>query len=486
MKFTSVISILCALFATILVSADVPKIPLNAPANNSTDVQLNPNCTWKPMSSVDSYWFEVSDSTAVNIVTGEFTTKSRNHKFSMKTDNFWQIRAALHPSTKYYWHVMAKKDNELGPWSDMWNFTTTNVVDKPYQISPDEDALMVDQPIAMTFMKVPNATKYHMQVTNMSNNKTVIDVQDILDNNGNPQKVISTVSNLSGLTQYSWRVRCMVNNIWGKWTDSINFTTGESLAAPTLLTPANGAANQGTNTLLTFKIVNNQSYKIQISKDKTFNLNVGNFTNSTGTQSVADMEYSTTYYWRVRSESDLSTGVWSKTWSFTTVAPATSYSVDLAIKAILYGNGSNNIGENQPDANRTGTYFAILEANALKKAVFYINVKNSGNIASNIDLSIAAFDAASTAKLPKWSVKFTNSSGKDLTKSVTNTNVYRVESLAAGASVVYRLEVSPSSGVINNDAISILVRGRVAGAHVSYTGEDSVKAVTVKTARGNK
>jgi hypothetical protein len=156
------------------------------------------------------------------------------------------------------------------------------------------------------------------------------------------------------------------------------------------------------------------------------------------------------------------------------------------IKATGYGIG--NIGDNLQDAANRGTYFAVLEVNSLKKAVFYITVKNAGNVSGDIDLFVAAFDNASQTKLSKWVVKFTNSAGKDLSSSVANGNGYRINKMAPGTSQIYRLEVSPSSGVINNDVISMLVRARALGTDGSYvTGaQDSVKAVTVKTARGNK
>ncbi|MEI6521328.1 MAG: fibronectin type III domain-containing protein [bacterium] len=485
MKILTLLTISCALFASLAINAAVPKISLNVPVNNSTDIQMNPNCVWQSVPSATSYWFEVSTSTTVDANTGEFTSKTRNHKFDMKTNNFWQIRAGLHPNTKYYWHVLVKIGTELGPWSDIWNFTTTSVVDKPYQVSPDDGATMVDIPVPMTFMKVPNATKYNLQITDLSTNKTIVNDQNILDNNGDPQNVIYTVTNLSALTNFSWRVRCMVNSNWGAWTDAITFTTGESLAAPTLLTPINGATSQSITPTLTYKVLNGQTYRVDFSKDKTFTSNVGTFTKSSGSVSLANLDYSITYYWRARAESDLSTGLWSETWSFTTGAPAALYFPDLMIKANGY---DGNIGMDQQDISNSGTYFAVLEANSLKKAVFYITLKNAGNVAGNIDIFVAAFDNASQAKLSKWIVKFTNSTGKDLSTSVANGNAYRIEKMIPGTSQVYRLEVSPSSGVINNDAISMLVNVKALGSDGNYIPEarDSVKAVTVKTARGNK
>ena len=486
MKIFTLLAISCALFASLAINAAVPKISLSVPVNNATDMQMNPNCVWQSVASAKSYWFEVSTSTTVDAVTGEFTSKTRNHKFDMKTNNFWQIKAGLRPNTKYYWHVLVKIGEETGPWSDMWNFTTTNVVDKPYQVSPDDAATMVNIPVAMTFMKVPNATKYNLQITNLSTNKSIVNDQNILDNNGDPQNVLYTVTNLSALTNFSWRVRCIVNSQWGAWTDSITFTTGESLAAPKLTTPVNGATNQSITTELFYEVANGQTYRLDVSKDKNFILDVGTFTNSCGHLMLNNLDYSATYYWRARPESDLSTGLWSVTWSFTTAAPATAYFPDLMIKATGYGIG--NIGENLQDAANRGTYFAVLEANSLKKAVFYITVKNAGNVSGDIDLFVAAFDNASQTKLSKWVVKFTNSAGKDVTGSVANGNGYRINKMAPGTSQIYRLEVSPSSGVINNDAISMLVRARALGTDGSYvTGaQDSVKAVTVKTARGNK
>ncbi len=485
MKLLKLSTILSVFFISILSYAQVPKISLNGPANNATEVVMNPMCIWQSVSSATSYWFEISTSTAVDAATGEFTTKTRNHKFDMKTNNYWQIRAGLQPNTKYYWHVLTKIGTELGAWSDMWNFTTSTVIDKPYQVSPDEDATMVDQPISMTFYKVPKATKYALQITNVATKTIIVYNQNVLDNNGDPQYVNYTVTNLSALTQYTWRVRCYVNGQWGTWTDSIAFTTGETLAAPVLTSPVNGAVDQLVNPILTYVVANGQTYRVDVSTNKNFLTDVGTFTNSCGNLHLYNLNNLTKYYWRARPESDLSTGAYSEVWSFTTVAGATTYLPDLSIKAIGYGTSA--VGESLYDLTNAGTYFAVLEANSLKKAIFYITVKNAGKTA-DFDLFVTTFDVASQSKLSKWVVKFANSSGKDLSKSVANGTAYSISQIASGTSQVYRLEVSPGSGVVNNEAISMIVYARAISSDGGYASgaRDCVKAVTVKTARGNK
>jgi len=95
--------------------------------------------------------------------------------------------------------------------------------------------------------------------------------------------------------------------------------SGGTPAAPTLLTPANGATDQSTKPALTWTEVPG-SYSIQIATDAGFENVVDNavgLTVASHTPSEALDAYRV-HYWRVWAENACGTGAQSPTWSFTT------------------------------------------------------------------------------------------------------------------------------------------------------------------------
>ena len=94
-------------------------------------------------------------------------------------------------------------------------------------------------------------------------------------------------------------------------------------AAPTLLTPANGALNVPAAPTFTWNAAAQaSSYSIQVATDAGFSNIVASASGLSGTSWVSNvtLNTSTTYYWRVWAANSCGTGAYSATWSFTTVA----------------------------------------------------------------------------------------------------------------------------------------------------------------------
>ncbi len=94
---------------------------------------------------------------------------------------------------------------------------------------------------------------------------------------------------------------------------------------PTLLSPANGAINQPTTTVLTWsKSPDANGYQCEVSLDPTFTtqilLNDSTLTDTTDTAN--GMATGTVYYWRVRSYNSTISSAFSSVYSFTTSAPS--------------------------------------------------------------------------------------------------------------------------------------------------------------------
>jgi hypothetical protein len=129
-----------------------------------------------------------------------------------------------------------------------------------------------------------------------------------------------TVTNLLPGTTYYWRVRANANSIVGDWIGVRNFTT-TSLNAFNLATPANNTTNVLVATvILDWTTLNGaSSYEVQIDTENAF-MSPTQFNPTASSQTIGNLEFSTTYYWRVRATNGTLFGDWTTTWNFTTQA----------------------------------------------------------------------------------------------------------------------------------------------------------------------
>jgi hypothetical protein len=97
---------------------------------------------------------------------------------------------------------------------------------------------------------------------------------------------------------------------------------GQTLAAPTLELPANGAVNQPTTTLWWTGLGQGARYGLQVSTDASFSAIL------VDRRDLVERAYAlnqilsknTTYYWRVNVTINGQTSAWSEGWKFT-IAP---------------------------------------------------------------------------------------------------------------------------------------------------------------------
>jgi len=91
--------------------------------------------------------------------------------------------------------------------------------------------------------------------------------------------------------------------------------------APSLLTPANGAANQPVSVNLTWgSVTGTATYKVQVATDSNFvALVVNDSTLTTASKAVSGLLNNTKYYWRVNAKNIGGTSSYSAKFNFTTV-----------------------------------------------------------------------------------------------------------------------------------------------------------------------
>ncbi|MBA7615448.1 hypothetical protein ES703_22729 [subsurface metagenome] len=129
-------------------------------------------------------------------------------------------------------------------------------------------------------------------------------------------------------TTYYWRVRA-TEPVLNQWSTEWCFTTGlgSSVYAPELYSPKAGASEVSLKPVFQWSaIAGADSYEIIVSADYSFGnpiiLKIGDYTlPSTAWQSSVNLDYNTTYYWKVRGSGSGSHSAWSAVGAFTTGSP---------------------------------------------------------------------------------------------------------------------------------------------------------------------
>lgn len=129
-----------------------------------------------------------------------------------------------------------------------------------------------------------------------------------------------TINNTGAATPGDYILSVSGTSTTGTQTRMVGLTiSGGAPAAPTLLTPANGATDQSTRPALTWTEVLG-SYSVQIATDAGFDNVVDSavgLTVASHTPSAA-LDANTVHYWRVWAVNACGTGAQSPTWSLTT------------------------------------------------------------------------------------------------------------------------------------------------------------------------
>ncbi|MCE1164878.1 MAG: YCF48-related protein [Bacteroidetes bacterium] len=189
--------------------------------------------------------------------------------------------------------------------------------DAPVLISPVNNS--VNQPLmpTLTWNASTYATTYTYQVSTTSVFNNIIDSGTI----SSTQHIVGNGKLSSGYT-YFWRV--CANNSYGSssWSTIWNFSTSVGPDAPNLISPANGSNNVSLTPTLTWSSVSGAvSYLVEISTNSDFTGITDSIT-TLATQRIVPagkLSISSTYYWRVRANNNITYGPWSVVWNFSTM-----------------------------------------------------------------------------------------------------------------------------------------------------------------------
>ncbi|MCR4857178.1 MAG: T9SS type A sorting domain-containing protein, partial [Bacteroidales bacterium] len=236
----------------------------------------------------------------------------------------------------------------------------------------------------------------------------------------------NSVSNLLYGTKYYWRARCAHAADTSGWSAVWNFTTQFTLtAAPTLISPVNGATNiDAQNVTLTWnEIANATSYQYQVSTTSDFSNLVAS--GATANSSVLlVLPGNVTYYWRVRGSDGLGFSPWSVIWHFSTII-----NCDDPVYTHQYATDCYSYSWHGETYTETGVYYDTLSTFLGCDSIVALHLTISQSITSTLSATVCESDlpyhyvngdidtvfGIGTPNLSVFSFQFSTSHGCDST-----------------------------------------------------------------------
>jgi hypothetical protein len=112
----------------------------------------------------------------------------------------------------------------------------------------------------------------------------------------------STMSPLTNNTKYTVKVRVTAGHPFqSRWSDSVEFTTLETVGAPMVLSPVNGQLNSPLNQTLNWTpVAGAKSYDVEVAASDNFSSPIVTANTANTIYHLANLAYNTDYAWRVR------------------------------------------------------------------------------------------------------------------------------------------------------------------------------------------
>lgn len=308
-----------------LVIKDIPELTL--PADNATDVTLEPQLSWSTVDgSINQFNLQISESDVFSsTVVDEQDLSSVAQSFDVAAD-------MLDYETTYYWRVRSEYDTTASGWSPIRSFTTLAAVPAKIALnSPENEAEGTMLTPSFVWETDQNADTYDILV---STDESFSDTgQEVINETGLTTTTFSVEMNnaLQKETEYFWQVRGVNETGNGEWSNVNSFTTvGDPPAKVVLTSPEDEANSQSTVPTFDWEAdATATSYQLQISRSAenfelpdSLVLDKSEVAESTYSMLQVDqLDEASTYYWRVRASNNAGSGGWSDTSAFTTSAP---------------------------------------------------------------------------------------------------------------------------------------------------------------------
>lgn len=278
---------------------------LSSPSNGATDRNPNVALSWSSISGLTHYDYQYDTSP---------TFDSEDLVSASVTSNYTSISTAnLKFGTIYYWRVRARHSAHESGWSEVRSYTTISTV---YLSSPSNNSTNRAVNQVLSWNSISGLTNFDYQYDIVP----TFDSENLVTATISSSYTSVSTANLKYGTTYFWRVKARHSVAESAWSATWSFTTNPLGAWQS--SPTNGATGRGVSLTLSIdKLSGNTFLDYQLDIVPTFDsesFQEMTHSNSFSGQTVSNLKYGQTYYWRVRGRNDSDISAWSATWSFTT------------------------------------------------------------------------------------------------------------------------------------------------------------------------
>lgn len=257
-------------------------------------------------------WTVIPGATKYSI---DFTTDSNfvNNIIQVKDINEIQTSIVLDKAlTMYYWRVRGEDSKNIGLWSSIYKFQTTQR--PPSSFIPADSSYGSQKALTLSWENFGANTYYDLKVASDIEMKHLLVDTTLLDTN------YFDLTVPTNNTTYYWSARVRTGACLGDWSKIVQFKT--LINSPELILPAQGAVVEVLYPIFEWNTVDDATgYEIEVSLDSNFTslYKYDNFlVQNTMSFAGAPFQEKTTYYWRVRAKNNEGKSLWSQ-FSFFTI-----------------------------------------------------------------------------------------------------------------------------------------------------------------------
>jgi hypothetical protein len=215
------------------------------------------------------------------------------------------------PMTTYYWRVRAEDGNNIGKWSFLKHFTTTQV--PPTVFFPQNEVKGLPNTINIEWENLGDDT-YTFQIARDADFLYLV-----VDTTGYADTNFVFEADMNNF-EFFFRIKATHDICRSAWSETVAFKT--AVAAPVLTMPSDSATQVSIPPRFMWDEVQGaEFYTIEIAKNEEFTVGYEIESFIEGTQAILSKELfeeKETYFWRVRAENSEGKSLWSEIFTFTT------------------------------------------------------------------------------------------------------------------------------------------------------------------------
>ncbi len=285
----------------------LPPVPnLISPDDQETDMPLRVTLDWQRSSSSDDYTLQVFMDEDFLADTVLDTTVSASE--------FETI--ALTANTTYFWRVRGNNNHGSNEWSQIRSFTTAPLPSSaPQLVLPENGTLIGTLSPTLSWEEVTNAASYIVKLA-----------RDSSFTDGSEDTVTALIfetPELDRYTTYYWQITALSNAGAGEPSNIRSFSVPNTVDAPVLVLPEDESTVPISIDLSWEEVNGATSYCVELATNTGFSNKIVDTADLTSLSlALSDLDYNTTYYWRVRAVNSLGAGSWTGRSFVTQIAPA--------------------------------------------------------------------------------------------------------------------------------------------------------------------